>query len=136
MRAVLDTGVFISALITDKSYPYKALDLWLSKAFELVTSEWQIEEVRAVSRYKRVAPLLKSYQVGALVNRLQKRAVVIRNLLEVDYSPDPDDNPIIASAIAGGASYIVSGDKGDLLALGKVRGVQIVTARAFVELVG
>ena len=70
-----------------------------------------------------------------MVNRLQKRAIVIRNLPRVNYSPDPDDNPIIATAIAGEASYVVSGDKGDLLVLDKVQGVQIITARAFVELV-
>ncbi len=133
MRAVLDTGIFISALISDKSYPYGAFDLWLNGAFELVTSEWQIEEVRAVSRYDHVAPLLKSYQAGGLVNRLRKKATVLRSLPQVAFSPDPDDNPIIATALAGKASYLVSGDKGDLLALGSVKDVRIVTARAFVE---
>lgn len=133
MRAVLDTGIFISALISDKSYPYRAFDLWLNKAFELVTSEWQIEEVRAVSRYDHVAPLLKAHQAGGLVNRLRKKATVLRDLPEVSYSPDPDDNPIIATALAGKVSYLVSGDKGDLLSLGGVKGVRIITARVFVE---
>lgn len=136
MRVVVDTSVCISALISNKIYPYKILDLWIGKAFDLVTSEWQLDEIRAVSRYDRVAPLLESHQVGRLVNRMKKRATVLRNLPKVNYSPDPDDNPIIATAIAGEASYIVSGDKGDLLALERVQGVQIVTARTFVELVG
>ena len=136
MRAAVDTGVFISALISDKSYPCRVLELWLNRAFELVTSEWQLEEIRAVSRYKRVAPLVESYEVGGLVNRMKKRAVVLSSLPRVDYSPDPDDNPVIAAALVGRASYLVSGDKGDLLALGRVQGVQIVTARAFAELVG
>ena len=55
---------------------------------------------------------------------------------KVSYSPDPDDNPIIAAALVGRASYLVSGDKGDLLALGRVQAVRIVTARAFAELIG
>ena len=67
---------------------------------------------------------------------MKKRAVVLSDLPRVDYSPDPDDNPVIAAALAGRASYLVSGDKGDLLALGRVQGVQIVTARTFAELVG
>lgn len=136
MRAVVDTGVLISALISDKSYPYQVLELWLSRSFELVTSEWQLAELRGVSRYGRVAPLVEPHEVGRLVNRLRKRAVVLNSLPRVDYSPDPDDNPLIASALAGKASYLVSGDKGDLLALGKVRGIRIVTARAFVALSG
>ena len=61
---------------------------------------------------------------------------MLRELPEVDYSPDPDDNPIIAAALAGGAQTIVSGDKGDLLALARVEGISIVTARAFVESFG
>ena len=136
MRAVLDTSVLISALISDRSYPYRAFNLWLDKAFELVTSEYQIEEIKMVSRYDRVAPMLRTHQPGWLVNRLRKRATVMHELPEVDASPDPKDNPILATAIAGQAFYLVSGDKGDLLALGRVQGVQIVTARAFVETIG
>ena len=108
MRAVVDTGVLISALISDRSYPYRVLELWLSRAFELVTSEWQLEEIRAVSRYKRVAPLVASHEVGGLVNRMRKRAIVLSDLPRVDYSPDPDDNPVIATALAGRASYATS----------------------------
>ena len=67
---------------------------------------------------------------------MKKRAVVLSDLPRVDYSPDPDDNPVIATALAGRASYLVSGDKGELLALGRVQGVRIVTARAFAEFVG
>ena len=39
---------------------------------------------------------------------------------------DPDDNLILATAIAGRADYIVSGDR-HMLALGESRGVKIVT---------
>ena len=89
-----------------------------------------------MSRYQEVAPLVEPHEVGRLINRMRKRAFVLSSLPRVDYSPDPDDNPIIAAALAGRASYLVSGDKGDLLALGTVQGVQIVTARAFVAVVG
>lgn len=134
MRVVLDTSVFISAFISKDKPPYHALALWFEKRYELVTSAWQIEEIRRVSRYDRVQPLVSSQEVGKTINALRLRAWVLEDMPSVDYSPDPDDNPILAAAIAGKASYIVSGDKGDLLALGRVEGVSIVTARAFVEL--
>ena len=70
--------------------------------------------------------------MGSIVNRLRKYATVLEKLPGVNYSPDPDDNPIIAAALAGNAHYIVSGDKADVQALGTVRGVQIVTVREFV----
>lgn len=43
-------------------------------------------------------------------------------------SPDPDDNVILATAIAGQADLIVSGDKKHMLALGQVDGIPIVPA--------
>ena len=47
----------------------------------------------------------------------------------VNLSPDSIDNPILAAAIAGKANLIVSGDKRHRLALGKVKGIPVVTAR-------
>lgn len=136
MRALLDTSVFISAFISQDRPPNLALALWFEKRYELVTSTWQIEEIRRVSRYERVRPFVSSHDVGKTINALRLRARVLEDLPEVAYSPDPDDNPIVAAAIAGKASYLVTGDKADLLALGSVQGVQVVTARAFVERLG
>ena len=99
----------------------------------LVTSLWQIEEFRRVSRYEHIRERLTRSEVGTFVNDLRKNALVLDGLPEVNYSPDPDDNPIIAAALAGEAQYIVSGDKKDVQALERVRGVQIVTIREFME---
>ena len=53
------------------------------------------------------------------------------DLPEVNVSPDSKDSPILATAVAvaGGADLVVSGGKGDMLALGNVEGIPIVTAR-------
>ena len=55
--------------------------------------------------------------------------MVMADLPEVNVSPDSKDNPILATAVAGEADLLVSGDKGDMLALGNVEGIPIVTAR-------
>jgi hypothetical protein len=60
----------------------------------------------------------------------------LQALPSVELSPDPGDNPILATAIAGAADYLVVGDKRDLLALGKVEVVRIITARRLAELLG
>lgn len=133
MRVVLDTSIFISAFISKNSYPYQAVELWLEKRYDLVTSAWQIEEIRTVSRYDRIRHITTPHEIGRLINGLRQRALVFEDLPNVDYSPDPDDNFIIASAIMGKASYVVSGDKGDLLALGRVKDISLITAREFVE---
>ena len=133
MRVVIDTNILISALISPNGVPFQSLKLWGPK-YQLVTSEWQIDELRRVSRRKALKPYLKRIEVGTFINELREKASVQGKLPEIDVSPDPDDNNIIATAIAGGAHYIVSGDKRDLLSLRKAQGIPIITAREFVKL--
>jgi hypothetical protein len=79
---------------------------------------------------------LKPAEVGTLLNGLRRQATVLQELPEVQLSPDPDDNPILATAIARMADYLVTGDKRDLLVLGKVEMVQIIAAREFADILG
>ncbi len=46
---------------------------------------------------------------------------------------DPDDDQVIAAAVAGRADLIASGDKRDLLPMRSHAGIPIVTAREAVE---
>ena len=63
-----------------------------------------------------------------LLRNLAEVGEVVTELPDLDVSPDPDDNRILAIAVAGRADLIVSGDKNDMLALGDVEGIPIVTA--------
>lgn len=47
-------------------------------------------------------------------------------------SRDPDDDNVIATALEGGATDIVSGDK-DLLELGAFAGIEIVRPRELLD---
>lgn len=136
MRVVLDTGILIAALITTDTPPVLIYKAWRKKRFELVTSEWQLDEFRRVSRYPKLRRFIKPAEAGNLVNGLRYQATVLEILPTVELSPDPDDNPVLAMAEASQAQYLVSGDKEDLLALGAIGGTRIVTARQFVEALG
>jgi len=134
MRVVLDTGILIAALITKDTPPDRIYQAWRKRRFELVTSQWQLDEFRRVSRYPKLRKYLKPIEAGNLINGLRHQARLLKELPDVDLSEDPDDNPLLAMAIAGEVDYLVSGDKRDVLALKKVGKASIVTARGFLTI--
>ncbi|MFO1429234.1 MAG: putative toxin-antitoxin system toxin component, PIN family [Candidatus Competibacteraceae bacterium] len=133
MRIVLDTGILIAALITTGTPPDLIYQAWRKQRFTLITSEWQLAEFRRVSRYPKLAKFLKPVEAGEMVNSLRRQALLLEELPRLDLSPDPDDNYVLAMAVAGQADFLVTGDKRDLLALGRIQQTSILTARAFVE---
>jgi uncharacterized protein len=133
MRVVLDTGILIAALITSGTPPDAIYRAWRKKCFELITSEWQLDEFRRVSRYPKLRTYLKSADAGNLVNGLRREATVLSDLPTVDLSPDPNDNPVLAMALAARADILVTGDRRDLLALGAIGSTGILSARQFVD---
>ena len=134
MRVVIDTGILIAALITKGTPPDRIYQAWRKRRFELLSSEWQLEEFRRVSRYPKLRKYLKPVEAGNLINGLRHQALLLMDLPDVDLSKDPDDNPLLAIAIAGEADYLVSGDKRDVLALKKVNKSRIITARRFLTI--
>jgi uncharacterized protein len=71
---------------------------------------------------------------GRLINELRDIAVVVKDLPVVTVSPDPYDNYLLATAAAGAADFLVTGDKRDLLSLKLYQGTKIVTVRDFLTL--
>ena len=68
---------------------------------------------------------------GGLVNELKELAETINSLPRVKRSCDPADDFLLALSEAGKADYLVTGDKSGLMALGRQKGTQIVSARDF-----
>ena len=129
MRIVLDTNILVSALISEEGYPAQVLAAIKRERVTLVTSAYQIEELRGVLARERLKPYIRPEEAADLLYHLEAVGLVVSELPEVSRSPNPKDNPILATAIAREAELIVSGDKGDMLALGRVEGIPVVTAR-------
>ena len=111
MWVVLDTNLFIAALISENGAPARAYELWRGGRYTLLTSKWQLGELRRVSRYSKLQHILVLAEVGTLVNGLRRRAEVVEQLPTLDLSRDPDDNFVLATALAGEADYLVTDDK-------------------------
>ena len=134
MRVVLDTNILIGALITKGTPPDSLYRAWLRGEIELVTSTAQIRELADVLARERLQKFLDADEATAIVENIGTRAVILDGLPSVSHSPDPMDNRILATAIAGDADLIVSGDKKHMLALREVDDIPIVTARQALEL--
>ena len=131
---MLDTGIFIAALITRDTPPDQLYQLWRKRRFTLITSESQLDEFRRVTRYRKLQRFLKAHEAGTLVRGVRARAVVVSELPEIDLVDDPGDNLVLATAVAGEADYLVTGDRRHLLHLKKVQRTRILTAREMTEL--
>lgn len=133
MRILLDTNILVSALLSRDGPPGQVLAAVKQHGHTLITSVFQIEELQSVVRRKHLRSRISREDAEDLVYNLEAVGVVVAELPEIDLSPDPDDNFILAAAVAGKADMLVSGDKADMLSLGKVEGIPILTAREALE---
>jgi putative PIN family toxin of toxin-antitoxin system len=131
VRLVVDTNILVSALLSSASLPAHLIVLWREGRFDLLTSADQLDELMRVSRYPKIRERLAPALAGRLINELREIAVVVKDLPVVTVSPDPYDNFLLATAVAGSADFLVTGDKRDLLPLKLYEGAKIVTVREF-----
>jgi len=126
MRLVLDTNVLIAALIT-RGVCADLLEHCVLR-HTIICSEVILGELR-----KHLAGKFKysEKEAGEAVDLLRSpmRMVVPQELKE-PVCRDPDDDWILATAIAGDVECIVTGDK-DLLTIGRYQGVEIVSPSHF-----
>jgi uncharacterized protein len=134
MRVILDTNVLLGALISPYGPPDAIYRAWRLDRFELVTSTVQLDEIRRVSRYPKLKPILPAHRIGTMVNNMQ-RANVLGALPALPAGvtvTDPDDSYLLAMALASEADYLVTGDRrAGLLQKESAGRTRIVTPSAF-----
>ena len=132
MRAVMDTNLLVSYLISHRPPIAKVIDVHLARGgFTLLTAPVLLEELTRVLEYPR---LHRYYGAETRV----RFVALIAGLSEIVDLPeevpricrDPDDDWVIACAVAGEADVIVSGNR-DLLDLEQVSDISILSARDF-----
>jgi len=102
-----------------ESVPGRIVRAWRAAQFELVLSEPMLDEIGRVLAYPKIERRLKWDQVtiSRFLLLLQFKADVVDiSSATVAVPRDPQDVPVLATLIVGGADYLISGDK-DLLAL-------------------
>ena len=132
MKVVLDTNVLVSGLIFG-GVPGQILTAWTSGAFMLLVSPSILGEYRRVGRELAKGRPALDAALDALLALVAVHATVVHAPpLGALVSADPDDEQFLAAALAGGAPWIVSGDK-HLLAVSGWSGITVLKPRAFVD---
>jgi putative PIN family toxin of toxin-antitoxin system len=112
-RAVLDTNVLVSALISPGG-PSAALLLELrAGSFELVTSQLLLEELSDVLARPKLRPHVSPQEAAAFVELVRAEATVLDDPAPSVFAltADPDDEFLVDLARAASADVLVSGDR-------------------------
>jgi putative PIN family toxin of toxin-antitoxin system len=129
MRVVLDTNILISMAFGGQVGKINAA--WKANKFTLVVSDeiaWEYLDV-----LQRPKLRLDAATITDFVGRIQRKAEFVTPTETVHaVEADPTDNKFLEAALESKAIYVVSGDS-HLLELKAFRGIEILTAREFIE---
>lgn len=133
IRAVIDTNLIVSYLLTQSETTSRLIDFWEQGLFTYLVSPQILHELRDVLH----RPRLRQYMRGdptILLELVEADAEFVAGKLTLTgVCRDPKDDIFIACAVEGRADYIVTGDS-DLLELVSYEGIQMVRADHFVTL--
>ncbi len=135
IRAVIDTNVFVSALINPRGAPGQILEMFLADAFVLIVSPATIDELRLTLCRPRIHKYigLGEEEIERLIAQVESIADVVKATHEIKVElRDPDDSIFLAAAVEGRAAFVVSGDD-DLLSIQSYQEIMIIKPRAFLD---
>jgi len=136
LKAVLDTNVLISALLSSDGIPNQLLRQ-AKRTYQLFISREILEEVRDVllkPRIQRKMSLTED-KILAFLSTIQRVAIVVENppLLPI-IEDDPDDDVILACSLEAKVDYLVSGDI-HLKRIGSYKGISVVSPSEFFAII-
>jgi len=136
MRLVLDTNIVVSGLLWNGA-PAQLIDLARIDEIELFSSRVLLAELTRILRRAKFGRAITAsgMTLDELVLGYSELAALV---MPADIPPtilrDPDDDHVLACALAAEVEWIVSGDR-DLLDIGAFRGMPIVSAAQAVSIV-
>jgi putative PIN family toxin of toxin-antitoxin system len=134
---VLDTNTAVSGLILG-GVPGRVIDAAAAGKALIIASVPLLDELQGVLSRRKFSGQLAKLNANA-DDLFDGYATLVRLVAPAAISPvilaDPDDDIVLATAVAGDAEAIVSGDA-HLLGIGEFRGIPIITPAAAVSRLG
>lgn len=111
LRAVFDTNVFVSALLSHNptSPTRELLQRWRNDEFVLLVSQAILEEVVEKLRERGIEET-QIYELLLTISRLAEWVDAPLETVQPVVTADPDDDQILACAVAGQADFLVTYD--------------------------
>ena len=111
VRAVLDTGVLIAALLSASGAPAALVQAWLQGHFDLIVSPKLLAELQRVLLRRKFRRYVTEEEASAYVRMFARLAEVTPDPeAQERLTPDPGDDYLVALARAADADLLVSGD--------------------------
>jgi putative PIN family toxin of toxin-antitoxin system len=129
MRVVADTNTVVSGLLWHGA-PRQVLDAAQAGAIDLFTSAIllaELEEVLGRGKFSQRLALADGSPHELVIGHAALALVIEPAVIPPVIAADPDDDAVLACAIAASAEAIVSGDS-DLLSLQEYEGISILGA--------
>jgi putative PIN family toxin of toxin-antitoxin system len=135
MRIVTDTNVVVSGLLW-LGNPGRLLEAAANGRLTLYTSPMLLAELRNTLQYPRLAQRVQrsGLTLDELIARYTNVAIAVQPATLPRVVRDPDDDHVLACALAARADLIVTGDL-DLLDLKRFENIPIVTAAETLRIV-
>ena len=130
MRAVLDSNVLVSAILSSSGPPRRLLDGARAQRFELLSSAVLMTELfDVISRAKFAARLARAgFTPFGIASDIWRLAIIATPLvIPRVIAGDADDDHVLACGAAGDADMIVTGDHDFDHLGGSYQGIQIAS---------
>ena len=105
--ALVDTNVWISALINPHGYPARLKDAWLDGRFRIVVSMALLDELTDVLSRPRIRNKyrLKTEDIGEFLRLIAEKSITVTTTGDLHLCRDPDDDLMLETALNGNATF-------------------------------
>lgn len=136
LRVVLDTNTVLSALLWGGT-PGQLITIARAGEIVLCSSQVLLDELQGVIHREKFTKSLatRDLRPGTLFDGYAALCQIVQPQPLTRTSIDPDDDQVLATALAARAHLIVSGDRKHLLVLERFAGIPIVTATQAITMI-